>query len=47
MAEPGALLAVEDGRPWSMLITEATGGNSLVISEDDAGFNVFGTCTVS
>jgi len=39
------LQGVEEGRPWSMLITEQTGRFSLVINEDDAAFNVFGACT--
>ena len=39
------LQGVEEGRPWSMLITEQTGRFSLVVNEDDAAFNVFGTCT--
>ena len=39
------LQGVEEGRPWSMLITEKTGRFSLVISEDDAAFNIFGACT--
>ena len=41
------LQGVEEGRPWSMLITEQTGRFSLVINEDDAAFNVFGACTSS
>ena len=39
------LQGVEEGRPWSMSITEKTGRFSLVINEDDAAFNVFGACT--
>jgi hypothetical protein len=39
------LQGVEEGRPWTMLITEQTGRFSLVINEDDAAFNVFGACT--
>jgi hypothetical protein len=39
------LQGVEEGRPWSMLITEQTGRFSLVVNEDDAAFNVFGACT--
>ena len=39
------LQGVEEGRPWSMVITEQTGRFSLVINEDDAAFNVFGACT--
>lgn len=40
------LQGVEQGRPWSMSITEDTGRFSLVINEDDAAFNVFGGCAV-
>ena len=39
------LHGVEEGRPWTMLITEQTGRFSLVVNEDDAAFNVFGACT--
>ena len=39
------LHGVEEGRPWTMLITEETGRFSLVVNEDDAAFNVFGACT--
>jgi len=40
------LQGVEDGRPWSMMITEESGRFSLVINEDDAAFVVFGGCTI-
>jgi len=39
------LQGVEEGRPWSMLITEESGRFSLVINADAAAFSVFGACT--
>ena len=39
------LQGMEEGRPWSLLLTEQTGRFSLVVNEDDAAFNVFGACT--
>ena len=39
------VVGTEEGRPWSMLITEQTGRFSLVVNEDYAAFNIFGACT--
>ena len=45
--DEGVLLlqGVENGRAWSMAITEATGRMVLTASGDDVAFVVFGACT--
>lgn len=35
----------QEGRGWTMVISEETGKMSATISEDQAGFIVFGACT--
>ena len=39
------LQGVENGRGWSMAITEATGRMVLTAAGDDVAFVVFGACT--
>jgi hypothetical protein len=38
------LQGAENGRGWSMVITEATGKMALTASGDQVGFILFGTC---
>lgn len=38
------LQGVENGKGWSMAITEATGKMVLTVSGDEEGFVVFGAC---
>jgi hypothetical protein len=35
----------QEGRGWTMVISEETGKMSATISEDQVGFIVFGACT--
>jgi hypothetical protein len=39
------LQGVQNGKAWSMLISETTGKVTLSASDDQAGFLVFGACT--
>jgi hypothetical protein len=39
------LQGVQNGRGWSMVISEATGKMTLSASDDEAGFVVFCACT--
>jgi hypothetical protein len=39
------LQGVQNGKAWSMVISEATGKVTLSASDDQAGFLVFGACT--
>ena len=39
------LQGVQNGRAWSMVITEATGKMAVTASDDQVGFVVFGACT--
>ena len=36
----------ENGRGWSMIVTEDTGKFSASVSDDQVGFIVFGACTL-
>lgn len=38
------LQGVENGRGWTLSITEATGKMVLTVSDDEAGFVAFGAC---
>ena len=38
------LQGVEQGRGWTMLISEATGRMSMTITASEAGFVMFGAC---
>jgi hypothetical protein len=38
------LQGVQNGKAWSMVITEATGKMTLTASDDQAGFVIFGAC---
>lgn len=35
----------ENGRGWTLVISEKTGEMSATVSDDKVGFVVFGTCT--
>lgn len=35
----------QDGRGWTMVISEETGKMSATVSEDQVGFVIFGACT--
>jgi hypothetical protein len=35
----------QEGRGWTLVISEETGKMSATISEDEAGFIIFGACT--
>jgi len=36
---------IQDGKAWSMVITEATGKMTITAADDQVGFVVFGACT--
>ena len=39
------LQGVENGRGWSIVISEETGKMSATVAGDEIGFIVFGACT--
>ena len=39
------LQGTQNGKGWSMVITEATGNMTVTASNDKVGFVVFGACT--
>ena len=39
------LQGVQDGRGWTMIMSEHTGKMSATVSDDGVGFVVFGACT--
>lgn len=38
------LQGVQNGKGWSMVITEATGKTTIAVSDNQVGFVVFGAC---
>ncbi len=40
------LQGIEDGRGWSIIISEDTGKMTATASQDDVGFVIFGACTL-
>ena len=40
------LQGIQNGKAWSMVITEATGQMTITAADDQVGFVVFGACTV-
>jgi len=40
------LQGAENGRGWSMVLDQATGNMSAAVAGEDAGFLLFGACTV-
>jgi hypothetical protein len=39
------LQGIQNGKAWSMVITEATGKMTVTAADDQVGFVVFGACT--
>ncbi len=39
------LQGIQNGKAWSMVITEATGKMTITAADDQVGFVVFGACT--
>ena len=39
------LQGIQNGKAWSMVITEATGKMTVTAADDQVGFVVFGVCT--
>jgi hypothetical protein len=40
------LQGIQNGKAWSMVITETTGKMTITAADDQVGFVVFGACTV-